>query len=123
MDKLVRNLVWERCQGLCEFCGLPLQEDSFDFHHRQLVTKIDLPSNGIAVHSFCHIQTPYSIHQNPQTARERGFIIAGWVKVKDFSAVPLSLYGGSVASPDRWVCLDNFGNYAPFMVDTPVTNG
>ena len=108
---------------MCEFCGLPLQEDSFDFHHRQLKTKIDLPSNGLAVHHFCHIQTPGSIHQNPALAKGRGFIIPSWIKVKEFHLFGVYLGGAFMEGQGRWVCLDNFGNYAPFMVDTPVTNG
>ena len=119
----MRNLVWERCQGVCEFCGAGLDPESWDYHHRQLKTKIDLPSNGLAVHHFCHIQTPGSIHQNPKTAKSRGFIIAGWVKVEEFSTVPLFLGGELWTDRGRWVCLDNFGGYTPFMVDMPVTNG
>ena len=128
MNKDVRALVWERSRGMCEFCGLPLQEDSFDFHHRQLKTKVDLPSNGLAVHHFCHIQSPGSIHQNPHVSKFLGFIIPSWIRPEDFPIVPVFLHGGTAwdpgrSDPDRWVCLDNFGNYVPFMVDTPVTNG
>lgn len=111
MNKDVRGIVWERCEGYCEWCGLPLDPEDWDFHHRQLVTKLDLVPNGIAGHHPCHVIAPKSIHQNPKIARERGFIISQYEPIP-FSQVPLLLFGGIKPSRGRWVLLTEDGKYA-----------
>lgn len=121
MDSSVRQAVWERCKGYCEFCGKPLDPDWWDFHHRQLGTKLDLVENGVASHSFCHVVMPASIHQNPKVAMERGFIISKYVDRDVFSSVPLLLGGGENESRGRWVTLSDTGIYVPFLVDITVT--
>lgn len=111
MDGEVRKLVWERCRGYCEFCGFPLDEYEWSFHHRQLVTKLDLVENGIAAHSACHVIAPKSIHQNPRIARDRGFIISRY-ETTPFSQVPLLLFGGFDKAKGRLVLLSDDGKYA-----------
>lgn len=113
MDKEVRSLVWERCKGYCEYCGLPLDYEAWDFHHRQLSTKLDLVSNGVATHSFCHVIMPKSIHQNPKVATEKGFIISKYVDRSEFPSVPLLLGGGENPERGRWVTLSENGEYTP----------
>lgn len=112
MDKEVRHAVWERCKGWCEWCGLPLDPESFDFHHRQGTTKIDLVANGVAVCHFCHVIAPKSIHQNPRIARDRGFIISRFADPSTFSSAPLLLFGGLDKARGRLVLLTSDGKYA-----------
>jgi hypothetical protein len=112
MDKEVREIVWERCGGWCEFCGLPLDPEAWDFHHRQLTTKLDLISNGVATCHFCHVIAPESIHQNPQFARTKGFIISKFTKQNEFPSVPLFLGGGKNPLRGKWVLLAENGTYS-----------
>lgn len=90
MDAEVRRLVWERCGGYCEVCGLGLSEDSFDFHHRKLKSRggKDSAPNGLACHHFCHLVT---VHNHPRISAEKGWMVS---KYDDELAVPISL-GGS----------------------------
>ena len=109
MNKDVRQTVWERCAGYCEFCGKPLDPETWDFHHRQLGTKLDLVVNGIACCHGCHL---IGIHGNPQIARSQGFIISKYIKADEFSEVRLLLGGGENPSRGKWVTLTSAGTYA-----------
>ena len=117
MDSNVRQLVWERSRGFCEFCGLPLDPESFDFHHRQGTTKLDLVANGIAACHFCHVIAPKSIHQNPRIARDRGFIISRYADASTFSQVPLLLFGGLDKARGRLVVLTSDAKYGMIVLD------
>jgi len=119
MDKNVRATVWERCQGLCEFCSRTLDPETWDFHHRQLGTKRDRPSNGIAAHHSCHL---VGIHNFPKDARENGFIISKYMPANEFPSVPVLLGGGENPDRGRWVTLTNYGKYKPVSVDIPTAD-
>lgn len=113
LDKDVRALVWERCKGSCEFCSRPLHEDAWSFHHRQLGTKLDLASNGVAVCHRCHM---WGIHGNPKTAKEKGFIISKYIDRDEFPAAPLLLFGGENPERGKWVLLTEDGKYEPYIL-------
>jgi len=89
LDKKVRYIVGTRAEGKCEFCGLPLDEENWDFHHRKLKSRggKDTPENGIACHHFCHL---VKIHNHPKISRENGFMV---VAQDNPLEVPIFLYG------------------------------
>ena len=101
MDKVVRNLVWERSKGLCEYCGLPLDEEAWDFHHRKLRSHggKDSAENGVALHHFCHL---VKIHNHPKTSYANGFMVKSTGNPREEK---LALYGSI------WVYLEAQGTY------------
>lgn len=80
ISKALRSLLEERCRGYCEKCGLVLDLESADFHHRQLKSQggKDTAENGILVHHRCHIQHKDSIHDNPKKSVEMGWMVRSW---------------------------------------------
>ena len=78
----LRDLLWLRCGGWCEKCGLSLDQNTADFHHRKLRSQggQDTAENGILVHHRCHIQHKNSIHDNPKKSVEMGWIVPSWEK-------------------------------------------
>lgn len=92
MNKL-RAAVLQRCQGYCERCGIPLEND-FALHHRKLRSrggKDELP-NLLALHHHCHNLGTNSVHLKPQQATEDGFLVASW---DDPAEIPIRLHEAS----------------------------
>ena len=78
-------LVEQRAQGYCEVCGNPEQE-AMALHHRKLKSRggKDSVSNLIRVHHFCHNMSKYSIHDNPDWAEDKGFMVPSWREPHEF---------------------------------------
>jgi hypothetical protein len=92
-----RPQLWQRCQGLCEVSGQPIQYDEFDMHHRRRkgmggTSRPDRDSieNLLAVHSDVH---HIAVHGQPR--------------------YPVWLRG------QCWVLLGADGNYWPLPNPTP----
>lgn len=79
ISKAVVKIVEERAGWYCEVCGLPAQE-SMALHHRKLRSRGggDTPANLIRVHHGCHNLNTDSIHLNPETAENKGWIVPSW---------------------------------------------
>lgn len=90
----LRAQVWERCKGLCEKCGIPLDPDDWALHHRKLKSRggKDEISNVMSAHHFCHNLGTNSIHLNPHEATRLGQMVPSWA---DPAETPLILDDGS----------------------------
>lgn len=73
MPEGLRDFVWGRDKGLCVICGLPLDPDRWECHHRKLRSQggRDEATNLISLHGSCHAHA----HGNRTWARERGYIV------------------------------------------------
>lgn len=73
----LREQVLKRCKGYCEKCGRRLPEN-FALHHRKLRSAggKDEISNFLALHHECHNLGTDSVHLNPKTAMENGWIVS-----------------------------------------------
>ena len=108
MDKTVRELVWQRSKGRCEACGLPLDEETWDFSHRKAKSNFskrgetpDFVENGMAIHHFpCHM---VSVENHPVLARQKGWRVPSY---RDPRTEPIALYGAI------WVHLNANGTYS-----------
>jgi HNH endonuclease len=72
-----------RSDGYCESCGLSLPSDpgQWDRHHRQSRRFGDNSlSNLVALHSQCHVVSPWSVHQRVTWAKEMGLIVPSWMR-------------------------------------------
>jgi hypothetical protein len=106
---VVRPMAWLRCLGLCEWCGLRLEPNDWDCHHRQLRSRggPDHITNAAALHVLCHVASgPDGVHREEKHHRDRGFMLRSG---DDPEAAPLWLPGG------RRVLLTANGQY----VDMP----
>ena len=92
----VRRIVWERCGGYCEKCGLVLPPN-FALHHRKLKSRggKDSPDNLVALHHECHNLGTDSVHLNIETNTILGFIVHSW---DEPSGVSLTLPGGAIVT-------------------------
>jgi hypothetical protein len=84
-----RKALYERCKGMCEFCGGVLSEN-WAAHHRKLRSqggKDDL-DNVVALHHECHNLGTNSVHLNPQKSYDDGFMVRSWADPK---TTPLNL--------------------------------
>lgn len=97
-----RELLYDRCGGLCDWCGRPLLEQDMDAHHRQLRSAGGTwaLSNLLAVHHDCHVNQPESIHMNPLDAMARNAIVS---RYGDPAVMPYLRPGATV----MWTLLDN----------------
>lgn len=91
--KRIKELMWERSQGMCEICGLA---EPVDAHHRRPRGKggtrrsdTNAPSNGLMICRPCHD----IVESRRDFARERGWLVP---QSFDPSDVPL-IYQGSWA--------------------------
>lgn len=102
----VKTVVWARCGGRCEACGLHLDPRSWDGHHRKLRSRGGRHSvpNTLALCPPCHVSAPYSVHRDVAAAMHEGHIVPAH---SDPATVPVRLYDG------RWVRLTTDGAYAP----------
>ena len=73
LPKALRDAVWNRSRGYCEKCGLPLHQDSWNWHHRKIKSQggQDLVENGLALHFSCHRW----IHDNPAESYKYGYMV------------------------------------------------
>ncbi len=102
IDKDVVETVTGRAQGYCEVCGR-VAEPSMALHHRKLKSRggKNTVSNLIWIHHGCHNLNTNSIHSNPQTSQNYGFMVGSWQEPDE---VPM-------LSPDgTWVLLKNDGS-------------
>lgn len=90
----LRELVWDRCAGYCEKCGVPLSREMFALHHRKLKSRggKDTIENLVALHHYCHVMGTNSVHMNPTQGTLDGFMVASW---DDPLAVPVTIGDGS----------------------------
>lgn len=90
----LRDLVYSRCKGYCEKCGLRLSE-SWALHHRKLRSRggKDEVSNLVALHHGCHNFDTDSVHFNPAHSRDKGLMVSSW---QEPSECPLTLPSGDI---------------------------
>ena len=91
MDKVLRQKVFER-DTHCVKCGRFLY-DGVACHHRKLRKHggPDSLSNLVGLCSTCHNIAPESVHQNPQTSYEAGYLVPSWATPAEW---PLKLADG-----------------------------
>jgi hypothetical protein len=106
----IRADLWERCKGLCEVSGQPLDPDTFDAHHRRNkgmggTSRLDTDTlpNLLALLPFVHNLSPDSVHGAPAASRAHGYLIGKDENRPDL--VPVLLHGR------RWVLLGQTGGY------------
>jgi hypothetical protein len=80
VDKRLRELVFQRSEGYCQWCGGSLSL-SWAIHHRKLKSQggKDTADNLIALHHECHNLGTHAVHLNVALACERGFIVRSWL--------------------------------------------
>ena len=106
MNQNLRELTWQRSRGICEACGLPMDEESWDWSHRKAKGKFKTHEdsyfiqNGMAVHHRCHMIT---IENHPVLARQKGWRVPSY---RDPRTEPIALYGAI------WVHLEANGTYS-----------
>ena len=88
----VRELVFKRCKGYCEKCGLPLRE-GWALHHRKLRSAggKDTVENFLALHHECHNLGTKSVHLNPKDSMIKGYIVS---RYREPNECPLMLPSG-----------------------------
>lgn len=106
----IREQLWNRCDGLDEITGQPLDFDTFDAHHRRPkgmggTRRMDRDwlTNLLALDPRTHNGGPLSVHGRPDWSRERGYLIAKDVWMA--GAVPFLHHGTG------WLWLDRTGGY------------
>ena len=107
-----RRPLWERCYGLCEVTGRPLQYETFDMHHRRPKGKggtsrpnVNDLDNLLALDPTIHNGARHSVHQDPGWSRPRGYLVSK--TLDNPGMVPVYLL-------DRyWVLLGKDGVYYP----------
>lgn len=69
-----RALVFDRAEGSCDRCGIPITSESGHYHHRKLRSRGGEHSyaNGVALCPPCHQWA----HQNVGAATRTGWIVA-----------------------------------------------
>lgn len=101
---LLREIIWTRCKGYCEKCGIQMPEDNWALHHRQLRSRggTDSPDNCVALHHGCHNLKTDSVHNNPYKSTLSGLMVSAW---SDPAECPVTLPNGDI------VILKPEGNY------------
>ena len=76
-SKDTKLLIFERCQGVCEMCGMPAMDPQF--HHRRprgmggtSRKETGSPANALYVHPSCHA----SIESNRSSSLENGYLVS-----------------------------------------------
>lgn len=110
---VVREQLWERCDGRCEVSGQPLDRDTFDAHHRRNKgmggtsrADVDDLDNLLALDPVIHNGGPQSVHGRRRWAEEHGFLIP------KLSATPPGMWPVRIGG-HRLVLLDKSGGYRP----------
>ena len=111
-----REPLWERCGGLCEVSGRPLDFDTFDMHHRRNkgMGGTDRPDvdelwNLLALHPDVHNGGPQSVHGRRQWSEARGYLVPK--HVNEVILWPVYLHGLMPAHVQRWVLLAGVPRY------------
>lgn len=99
----LREIVFKRCNGYCEKCGLPLTNE-WALHHRKLKSRggKDTASNLLALHHKCHNTGTHSVHLNPKIATQQGYMVSTY---REPTECPVMLPDG------RSVILTDEGDY------------
>ena len=94
LDRRVVEIVEARAGAYCEVCGAPALP-SMALHHRKLKSRggKDTPSNLIRVHHGCHNLKTTSIHNNPENASQKGWMVGSWQEPNE---VPFTRPDGSI---------------------------
>lgn len=102
----LRELLWARSGGYCEISGRPLDQETFDAHHRRLKGMggtyrplTDSLCNLLALDPEVHNGAPWSVHQNSKWSRPRGYLLSAHVEDAAMAITPV-LYRGQ-----KWVVL------------------
>lgn len=90
--EVLRALTWARARGYCEKCGGSLPH-SWALHHRKLRSRggKDEIANFLALHHECHNLDTDSVHNNPSSALEKGYMVSSWA---DPAECPVTLPNG-----------------------------
>lgn len=92
-----------RCGGRCWWCMKELNGRAARHHRQRRRDGGDRLANLILLHPGCHNLHPASVHQHPDDARERGFIVPVW-------ADPLTY---PIYAKNTWWLLDDDGGMTP----------
>lgn len=108
-NQRLRDLLYSRCKGYCEKCGLPLFDD-WALHHRKLRSqggKDDI-TNVLALHHKCHNLGTDSVHLNPKSSYQYGYLLKSWqnpaecsVRLSNGSSVILTAEGTYLVEGQR----------------------
>lgn len=122
-----RRPLWERCRGLCEISGRPLDFDTFDMHHRRNkgmggTSRLDVDAlwNLLALDPEVHNGGPESVHGRRRWSEDRGYLIPK--HEQDPGLWPVLLGGLLPERFQRWVFLapeqgDGYLPLPPHLVD------
>ena len=85
----LRPLLWKRCGGRCEFCGITLDFETFEAHHRKFRSRggLDRIENLVALCADCH----HWAHSEGTKATKTGFAVPS---VFDPATVPVNIGAG-----------------------------
>lgn len=116
MPKLTdqRAPLWERCNGLCEVSGQPLDYETFDMHHRRNkgmggTSRPDVHdlTNLLALDPQVHNGGHQSVHGRRAWSQERGYLVPKSTRSHELTMWPVWLQGR------RWVLLSSIRGYLP----------
>lgn len=89
--RYIKEQVWGRCGGACEFCGFGISTiRQMHVHHRKMRSQggdWSLP-NLMGVHQACHNTGSFSIHANPARSYKLGHLVRSG---DDPAAIPVQL--------------------------------
>jgi len=96
--KELREQIFDRSMGLCDYCGTGVKPDEWHLHHRQLRSGqgADTPANCIVVHPACHHQ----IHAHPKESSIQGFIVSRYA---DPASTPMKRGSAAMTGRGEWV--------------------
>lgn len=102
----VRDIVLERDNGRCAWCGLPL-DDSAQLHHRRprgrggsRLPWVNLPGNGVFLHARCHTV----VESQRAGSIEDGFLVSmNGVAVSSEVEIVHAVHGRCLLSDDGTV--------------------
>lgn len=96
----LREDLWNRSGGYCEISGRPLDQETFDAHHRRLKGMggtyrplTDSLVNLLALDPEVHNGAPWSVHQNSLWSRPRGYLLSAHIADEVLEISPV-LYRG-----------------------------
>lgn len=115
-----RQPLWERCKGLCEISGRPLDYDTFDMHHRRNrgmggTSRDDVHElwNLLALDPVVHNNHPQAVHRVRRWSEERGYLVPKHVDETQLILWPVLLGGWLPPSRQRWVLLGDKDYWVP----------
>lgn len=89
------KLIKKRANGYCEKCGGKAVAVGMVYHHRKLRSRggKDTPSNFLRIHWACHTGARNSIHENPELATDKGWMVPSWKEPHEW---PLTKPNGAI---------------------------